>query len=112
MSGIFNFFTAILKKVTDFAAWLIAIFKQIFIDLWNICTDLVCWLFEGLLQISVAALDAIDTPFNPQTYYAMIPPETAAVMGYIGVPQAISIIVAALVIRFTLQTIPFVRWGS
>jgi hypothetical protein len=33
-------------------------------------------------------------------------------MGYIGAPQAISIVVAALVIRFTLQTIPFVRWGS
>lgn len=112
MAGIFNFFTALLKKFTDFAAWFIAVFKQIFIDLWNIGTDFICWMFEGLLQISVNALDAIDTPFNPQTYYAMIPQEAASLMGYIGVPQAISIVVAALVIRFTLQTIPFVRWGS
>ena len=112
MSGIFNFFTALLKKISDFAAWIISIFKQIFADLWNVVTDLFCWLFESLLHIATGALDAIDTPFNPQTYYAMIPSEAASLMGYIGAPQAISIVVAALVIRFTLQTIPFVRWGS
>lgn len=112
MAGIFNFFTAILKKISDFAAWIISIFKQMFLDLWNICTDVVCWLFEGFLSIAVGALDAIDTPFNPQTYYAMIPAETASLMGYIGVTQALTIVVAALVIRFALQTIPFVRWGS
>lgn len=112
MAGIFNFFTAILKKVSDFAAWLMAVFKQIFVDLWNICTDVVCWCFEGLLSVAVSALDAIDTPFNPQTYYSMIPPETASLMGYIGITQALTIVVLALVIRFTLQTIPFVRWGS
>ncbi len=42
----------------------------------------------------------------------MIPPEAVNMLGLIKVPQAIAIIVAALVIRFTLQTIPFVRWGS
>ena len=112
MAGIFNFFTSLLKKISDFAAWIISMVKQVFLDLWNICTDVVCWLFEGLLSIAVGALDAIDTPFNPQTYYSMIPPETASLMGYIGVTHALTIVVAALVIRFTLQTIPFVRWGS
>jgi hypothetical protein len=34
------------------------------------------------------------------------------VMGYIGVPQGAAIVVSGLIIRFTLQTIPFVRWGS
>ena len=32
-------------------------------------------------------------------------------LGYVGVPQAITLIVSALVVRFLLQTIPFVRWG-
>ena len=57
-------------------------------------------------------VDAINIPFDPQTYYSMIPPEVGQMLGAIGVTQAITIIVAALVIRFILQTVPFVRWGS
>ncbi len=112
MEAIGRFFTAILAKFVNAAQWLLAVFKQIFIDLWNIATDAICWLFEGLLSIAVSALNAIDAPFDPQTYYSLIPPETVQMMGAIGVTQAITIVVGALVIRFTLQTIPFVRWGS
>lgn len=112
MSGVFDFFTSLLAKIAGFASWLASVFNQIFVDLWNIVTDLFCWLFEGILQLAASALDAIDIPFNPATYYAMIPPDVGNMLGVIGIPQALSIIVAALVIRFTLQTIPFVRWGS
>ncbi len=112
MEAIGRFFTAVLAKFVNTAQWLLDVFKQIFIDLWNIATDAICWLFEGLLSIAVSALNAIDAPFDPQTYYSLIPPETVQMMGAIGVTQAITIVVGALVIRFTLQTIPFVRWGS
>lgn len=112
MSGVFQFFTAILAKVVNFAKWILLCFKQIFIDVWNILTDLICWSFEAVLGIAVGALNAIAIPFNPQTYYGMIPPEAANMLGYIGIPNAIGIIVSGLVIRFLLQTIPFVRWGS
>jgi len=112
MEAVGRFFTAILAKFVGAAQWFLAVFKQIFIDLWNIATDAVCWLFEGLMSIAVSALNAIEAPFDPQTYYSLIPPETVQMMGAIGVTQAITIVVGALVIRFTLQTIPFVRWGS
>lgn len=112
MSGIFQFFTSILAKVVNFAKWLLLCFKQVFVDIWNMLTDLFCWLFESILAIAIGALDAIAIPFNPQTYYNMIPSDVANMLGYIGIPQALSIIVAGLVIRFLLQTIPFVRWGS
>ena len=112
MAGIFQFFTSLLKKIVGFAEWLLLLVKQLFIDAWNVVTDVFCWLLDGFLSIAVSALQAISVPFDPQTYYSMIPPEVAIMLGYIGVPQALSMIVAALVIRFTLQTIPFVRWGS
>lgn len=112
MGGIFQFFTAILAKVVNFAKWLLLCFKQVFVDIWNMLTDLLCWSFESVLGIAIGALDAIAIPFNPQTYYNMIPAGAANMLGYIGVPQALGIIVAGLVIRFLLQTIPFVRWGS
>lgn len=112
MAGIFQFFTSLLSKIVNFAKWLLAVAKQVFVDLWNICTDLFCWAFESLLSIAVVMLDSIAIPFNPQTYYSLVPPGLANVMGYIGVPQAAAIIVSGLTIRFLLQTIPFVRWGS
>lgn len=112
MGGIFQFFSSLLAKISAFAQWLILAFKQVFVDIWNMFTDLVCWLFEGLLGIATAALDSINIPFDPQTYYALIPAQTANMLGYIGLPQAIGIVVSGLLIRFFLQTIPFVRWGS
>lgn len=112
MAGIFQFFGSLLNKITGFAGWLLKVFVQVFKDIWNMATDMVCWVFDSLLGIAVAAISAIDAPFDPQTYYAMIPPDVANMLGVIGVPQALSMIVTALVIRFTLQAIPFVRWGS
>ena len=112
MAGVFQFFTALLAKVVNFAKWLALVVAQVFKDLWNMVTDVFCWALDSVLGLAASALNAIDIPFNPGTYYAMIPPETASILGLIKLPQAISIIVAALVIRFILQTIPFVRWGS
>lgn len=112
MAALGNFFSALLAKIVGFAKWFLSVFAQIFKDVWNMATDLFCWLLDGLLGIAASALDAISIPFDPQTYYSLIPPEVGQVLGAIGITQAITIIVAALVIRFTLQTIPFVRWGS
>jgi len=112
VGGIFGFFTSLLAKIANFAKWLLAVVLQIFQDLWNMVTDVVIWAFDSVLGIASSALAAISVPFDPQIYYAMIPAEVAQLMGYIGVPQAIAMIVAALVVRFILQTIPFVRWGS
>lgn len=112
MSSIGSFFTALLNKFVGLASWLVSVLSQVFKDLWNMATDVVCWIFEGLLDVAIFALNAIDIPFNPQTYYSMVPPEVGQMLGAIGLTQAITIIVAALVLRFILQTIPFVRWGS
>ncbi|MCY1279454.1 hypothetical protein D9M68_522830 [compost metagenome] len=112
MAGIFQFFTAILAKIAAVAAWLLKVVARIFEDLWNMVTDVACWVFESVLGVASGALSAIDVPFDPQTYYAMIPAETANMLGVIGVSQALAMIVAALLVRFLLQTIPFVRWGS
>lgn len=112
MAGIFQFFTTILARIAEFASWIIAVIKRVFLDMFAFVQDCFCWLLDGLLGIAIGALDAIEIPFDPSTYYALIPADLASVLGYVGIPQALSIIVSALVVRFLLQTIPFVRWGS
>lgn len=112
MAGIFQFFTDLLAKIAGLAKWFLAVFKQIFIDAWNIITDAFCWLFDSALGIAIGAVSAIEAPFNPQTYYGMIPPDVVNMLGAIGITQALTIVVGALIIRFILQLIPFVRLGS
>ncbi|MDH5669271.1 MAG: hypothetical protein OEY86_14800 [Nitrospira sp.] len=41
-----------------------------------------------------------------------VPVEYAWILGATGVSQAIAIVAGALGVRFLLQMIPFVRWGS
>lgn len=112
MSGIFAFFTSLLAKIAGFAKWFLSVFKQIFTDMWNLVTDMFCWVLDSLLSLAASIVSAITVPFDPGTYYSMIPPDMANTLGVIGIPQALSMIVAALIIRFLLQLIPFVRLGS
>lgn len=106
------FFTQLFTKFAAFGQWLLAVLAQLVKDFWNFFTDIICWAFDGLLDISVSALNAISIPFDPGLYYSMVPSDVAAMLGYIKVPQAVAIIVSALLVRFLLQMIPFVRWGS
>ena len=112
MAGIFQFFTTILSRIAEFASWILAVIKRIFLDLFVFFQDCFCWVLESIIGLAVGALNVIEIPFNPSTYYSLIPADVAGVLGYIGIPQALSIIVSALIVRFLLQTIPFVRWGS
>jgi hypothetical protein len=41
-----------------------------------------------------------------------IPDAYAWILGATGMSQALAIVAGAMGVRFVLQTIPFVRWGS
>ena len=42
----------------------------------------------------------------------VIPSQYTWVLGATGMSQALAIIAGAMLVRFTLQSVPFVRWGS
>jgi len=48
---------------------------------------------------------------TPWTFTA-IPTQYAWVLGATGIAESLTIIATALGIRFLLQSVPFVRWGS
>ncbi len=112
MSSIFQFFSALLAKIVAFAEWILLLIKQVFIDIYNLLTDIPCWLLDQVLKMASSALNAIEIPFNPQSYLGAIGGDLANMLGLIGLTQGLTIITSALVVRFLLQTIPFVRWGS
>lgn len=58
------------------------------------------------LQGIVAAIDVTGLTVGS------IPSEYAWVLGATGVSQGLALVATGLSMRFLLQTIPFVRWGS
>ena len=106
-------FTQLFTKVTAVIKWFSELFVAIFVSMWDVLTDLVCWGLEGLLKIVSAAVQAIDFGgFSQYTSSSSLPGEILNILGLLGVGTAIAIIALAITIRVGLQLIPFVRLGS
>lgn len=108
------FLVAILAKIVEFAAWSVVLGGIIFACFWLLGTDFAKWAFEQLLDLLIFILKDVDISFeflNPEKYVS-IPPELANMLGLLGVGQALGIILAAIIVKITLQLIPFTRLGS
>lgn len=109
-----SFFTTLFAKIAAVIKWFSDLFVAIFIALWDIFKDVFSWVFEQALQLCVSILGTLNLTgiTNNLSAFGSIPGNVMAVMSAIGLGQALAIISTALVIRFTLQLIPFVRLGS
>lgn len=111
------FFTAILTKVVSFAAWCGALAVAVFAALWLLGTDLGCWFFEQFLKLIQGILEALPgvdgfALFNPAQYVNGLPADLVNMIGLVRVGESLAIILAAILIKLTLQIIPFTRLGS
>jgi hypothetical protein len=90
--------TAILQLIYCFLLDMIASFK----DIWLLGWDSVLGAVDALLA-SVGTGD-LTVPVIADQY--------AWLLGATGLSQALAIVAGAMGVRFLLQSIPFVRWGS
>ncbi len=109
-----SFFSMLFSKIAAVVQWFASLFVAIFVALWDIFKDVFAWLFEQVLQLCVSILGTLNLSgiTNNLSAFGSIPANVMAVMSAIGLGQALAIISSALVIRFTLQLIPFSRLGS
>lgn len=108
------FLIAIITKIVEYAAWTVVLGGIIFACFWLLGTDFAKWAFEQLLDLLIFILKDINVNFdflNPEKYVP-IPPELANSLGLFGVSQSLAIILAAIIVKITLQLIPFTRLGS
>lgn len=107
-------FTMLLAKIAAFATWFGQCFKQVFVDLWEVVIDLWSWPFDQVMQVAISATGSFDTSAisGSVSGWGSLPADLLNIMGLLGVGTAVTIIGAAIVIRFGLQLIPFVRLGS
>ncbi len=90
--------TAILQLIYCFLLDMIASFK----DIWLIGFDSVLGPVDGLL--TSVGTGSLTVPVIADQY--------AWLLGATGLSQALAIVAGAMGVRFLLQTVPFVRWGS
>lgn len=96
-------------------AWVVALLQSVFGGLWTMVTDLLLWGLDQLLNLVVYIVNGLTwnfSGFSPVQYWNALSPDLLNALNLLGVPIALGLIVAALTIRFILQIIPFVRWGS
>ena len=106
-------FSLVLAKLSAILGWFGSLFVAVFVALWDMITDVFCWVLEQLFSVVTSALQAAD--FNGFVGYSAgntLPAEIGNVLSLLGVGTAITIIVLAITIRLGLQLIPFVRLGS
>ena len=89
---------AILSMIYCFLMDMIASFRDVGIESW-----------DSVLGVLDATLGAIGTG---GLMLPIIPAEYTWMLGATGMSQALTIVAGAMGVRFLLQTVPFVRWGS
>lgn len=115
MEGLFSFFTWIAGWLGGLLQWVVDLFEGMFEGVWLMLKDFVIFIIETLLNLVVVAVGSFSldfSAFNPGTYISGLPSEVTNILGLVGIPEAVAMIITALGIRFLLGLIPFVRVGG
>ena len=109
--SISEFFNDVIKFFNDLFKFLIDLVAQIFIDLWELLTDFFLWVFDQILLLVETIIYLIEIPEYPN-YWVGLTDDLLNMLGLIGLAEGLTIIASAIVLRLTLQLIPFTRLGS
>lgn len=118
-SKLWGYLDRLFATIDRFVQWCVDLVIEVFRSLLAMLKDLVFWTFEVLFEFAAGLLGDLASTFGLDSmtstlrgYWSMVPPDVVQVMQAIGVPTALGIVVAGILIRFALQLIPFVRLGS
>ena len=103
MNWFYSAFDYLFYLIESFALTLLDIIKEAFY-----------WMYEQVLTFAFSMIQSFDSVinWNPAAYFSSLPPVMINMLGLVGLGTCTQIIISSLIVRFILQTIPFVRWGS
>ena len=111
----FKFFDWVKAQFFAFLDWLYNLAVAAVSTLFAMLKDVGLWLFEQLLDLVTVILGALSFDlgaFDAQQYLGQVGADVLNVMGLVGIDTAVSVIVAAILVRVLLQLVPFTRLGS
>lgn len=89
--------------------------KTIVLTIFDMLKDVMYFIFDAFLSLAFTLLDAAFAMLdliNVTQYVSALPSDALNIMGLIGIGEAIGLVAVAIIIRLTLQLIPFTRLGS
>jgi hypothetical protein len=100
--------------------WFLSVIQAVFATVVLVIQDTVCWILDQVLGLVVFIINGVTSGWNLSNYslsayissISGVSPELLSLAAAIGFNDGLTIVLAALVIRFLLQIIPFVRFGS
>lgn len=99
--------------LTTLVKFFLDLIVKVFEAVWDMLTDLICWIIENILDLVISAVKAIDFDgLSGLAPASALPAEILNVMSLCGVGTAVGIITTAIGVRLALQLIPFTRLGS
>lgn len=104
-----------MERLVDLFNKLLEFLYQLLLTLFDMLKDIFLWIVEQVMNavnMVLPSVFALFAPVDMSQYMTSIPPTVAWVFAAVGVPQCLSIILAAITIRLLLQLIPFTRLGS
>lgn len=112
LQTVINFFRDILfdvfKSITDFLkAFLLTIFDAL--------KDVFFFAFDALVGFMVSLMSGLGSLFSALDFtnvFSSMPTEVLNIMGLVGLGHCMGLIVTSLIIRMSLQLVPFTRLGS
>jgi hypothetical protein len=116
MGFIKDFFNWVNQQFWDTVNWFFDLVKRVIEAVFTMLGDVLFWMFEQVLDLLVVILNTLGSldfsVFNPGTYISAMPSEVTSILALIRIPEAVGIIAGAIIIKITLQLIPFTRLGS
>lgn len=106
----------IITTIVNLWRWLRDVVGNVFDSAIAAVEDIAAWFIDNLLGAGVEMIAAMPVDELDQSSVtgalAVLPFEILNVLWVLNVAHALGIVATAYGIRFALQTIPFVRWGS
>ena len=94
--------------------WGVDLVKALVNTLYDMLFDVFLRIVDAVLTVVVGVIGGIGEliSWNPAEYIGDLPSEVSNMIGLIGLGEATTIIIGAIIIRLLLQLIPFTRLGS
>ncbi|MCR9814830.1 DUF2523 family protein [Vibrio parahaemolyticus] len=102
--------------------WIVTQFQEVVNAIYNVAItirdllfDIPPWILDQIMSIAslllISVLSILE-PIDISQYLTGLPSEVSWTLSMIGIPQCLGIISTAIVVRLSLQLIPFTRLGS
>lgn len=91
---------------------ILAMFKALVKDLYEVFQDVCFFIFEQVISLAVWGMSLITGEFtsvNLDSQWAKVPQIGLQFMDYLHIADCVGMIVSALIVRFVLNFVPFVR---